>query len=57
MSTTTSPAPSHVSQRPPGTLNENQPGDTPSAIAKVRESVTGAALRGECAIGSAREAP
>ena len=26
MSTTTSPAPSQASQRPPGTLNENQPG-------------------------------
>ena len=33
MSTTTSPAPSQASQRPPGTLNENQPGARPRARA------------------------
>ena len=32
MSITTSPAPSHVSQRPPATLNENQPGVTPRRL-------------------------
>ena len=40
MSTTTSPAPSQASQRPPGTLNENQPGATPepARLAGLREA-------------------